>query len=90
MVDGNSKTTAIQVPAQSTRPTADRIARKCVMDEHQLTLPPDLASGKYRLIAGLHDSATGRRAAVITVITGAAGPGVHDVVELDWVRMIGG
>ena len=84
---GQLRAQSDQVPVRGTRPTADWIAGEYVLDEHQLALPPELAPGAYRLIAGLYDSATGRRA---PVTAGVAGSGLPDVVKLSRVRIIGG
>lgn len=38
---------------------------EAVVDVHRLTLPPTLAPGSYRLVAGLYDPVTGQRAPVV-------------------------
>lgn len=41
------------------RPTTGWSAQEVILDQHTLTLPPDLPPGDYRLIAGLYDLAQG-------------------------------
>lgn len=41
------------------RPTTGWAAHEVILDQHTLTLPPDLPPGDYRLIAGLYDLAQG-------------------------------
>ncbi|MGQ9584246.1 MAG: glycosyltransferase family 39 protein [Anaerolineae bacterium] len=54
------------------------------LDPHRLTIPADLPSGTYRLIAGLLDSATGERWAVV----GGEGRG-QDHLDLGMVTVVG-
>lgn len=72
------------VPAGGTRPTADWIAGEYVTDEHQIRLPASLPAGDYRVVAGLYESATGRRIPVQGV---GAGPGA---VHFGTVTVTGG
>ena len=51
------------VPALGSSPTTGWVPQQVIADAHPLTLPSTLASGRYRLLAGLYDEATGRRLA---------------------------
>ena len=69
-----------QLVAQSDRPPLDGfyptdawLPGYPVRDRYALALPPDLAPGTYRLVAGLYDPTTGQR---LPVVDGA------DAVEL--------
>lgn len=48
-------------PRAGTYPTSIWDAGERVVDERVLVLPPDLPAGRYRLLAGLYDPATGTR-----------------------------
>ncbi len=48
-------------PALGASPTTSWIRDQVVADQHTLALPPALAPGRYRLLTGLYDEATGRR-----------------------------
>ncbi|MCA9982395.1 MAG: hypothetical protein KDD89_16230, partial [Anaerolineales bacterium] len=48
-------------PAQWSRPTTGWLTGEIIQDDHTLTLPPELPSGPYTLIAGLYDPETGTR-----------------------------
>ena len=49
------------VPAEWTRPTTGWLPGEYVLDRHAIILPADLPAGKYDLVAGLYDPATGER-----------------------------
>jgi len=67
------------LPAAGYR-TDQWIAGEVVLDEHRLTLPPDLASGAYRLRVGMYDPLTGERLPA----TGDDGhPLLDNAVEID-------
>jgi len=60
-------------PVQWSRPTTGWLPGEIVLDERTLSLPPDLAPGRYRLVAGLYApegprllTADGRDAVLIT------------------------
>jgi hypothetical protein len=48
-------------PAGGERPTTGWLPQEIITDAHTLGLPPDLALGSYRLIAGLYNPVTGER-----------------------------
>lgn len=50
-----------QFPAGGERPTTGWLPQEIITDAHTLSLPPDLAPGGYRLIAGLYNPVTGER-----------------------------
>jgi hypothetical protein len=45
-------------PADGRRPTTGWLPGEYVVDAHRLTVPPDLAPGRYRVIAALYDPDT--------------------------------
>ncbi|MBN1935256.1 MAG: hypothetical protein JW934_11350, partial [Anaerolineae bacterium] len=50
------------VPARWTRPTTGWLPPEAIADAHTLSIPAGLAPGQYRLVAGLYDPVSGRRA----------------------------
>ena len=50
-----------QEPAGWNRPTTSWVPDEIIADEHVLMLPDSLEPGRYTLIAGMYDPATGRR-----------------------------
>ncbi|GAB4160795.1 MAG: hypothetical protein Fur0021_33220 [Candidatus Promineifilaceae bacterium] len=48
-------------PAAWSRPTTGWLPGEVILDDHQITLPPDLPSGSYTLLVGLYDPATAIR-----------------------------
>jgi hypothetical protein len=70
------------VPEDGKQPTNDWLPGDDVVDNHQIAVPAGLPPGQYRLIAGLYDATTGRRATV----TGASTDG--QTVDLGIVTVI--
>ncbi len=56
-------------PAQWGRPTTGWVVGEYVVDDHTLSLPPDLPPGGYRLTAGLYEPGTGQRLGMAELIT---------------------
>jgi hypothetical protein len=54
------------VPDSGKRPTLDWALGEYVDDEHTIMLPATLPPGRYRLLAGLYQGDTGRRADVVS------------------------
>ncbi len=48
-------------PAAWSRPTTGWLPDEIILDDHQLTLPPDLPPGAYTLLVGLYDPTTAAR-----------------------------
>jgi 4-amino-4-deoxy-L-arabinose transferase-like glycosyltransferase len=48
-------------PQAGTAPTTTWLTGEILVDPYNLSLPPDLNPGKYRLITGLYDATTGQR-----------------------------
>jgi hypothetical protein len=53
-------------PLANAAPTTTWLPGEILTDPYTLQLPPDLPSGKYRLIAGMYNAATGQRLSVST------------------------
>ncbi|MGH2541861.1 MAG: hypothetical protein ACRDIB_03635, partial [Ardenticatenaceae bacterium] len=66
---GRTVTQDDTVPAHGAAPTTSWAAGEVVVDEHTLTLPPDLAPGNYTLFVGLYHEASDER---LPLNTGAA------------------
>lgn len=56
-------------PAQWARPTRGWLTDEYIVDEHSLTLPPDLAAGEYQINVGLYNPATMARLGESTLTT---------------------
>jgi hypothetical protein len=52
------------IPDGGKQPTSDWLPGDDIVDTHQIAVPASLPPGQYRLIAGLYDATTGRRAQV--------------------------
>jgi hypothetical protein len=50
-----------QQPLAGVAPTTTWLPREILSDPYTLNLPPDLSAGKYHLITGLYNAATGQR-----------------------------
>jgi hypothetical protein len=50
------------VPAAWTRPTTGWLPPEVIEDAHTLALPGELLAGRYRLVVGMYEPGTGRRA----------------------------
>jgi hypothetical protein len=53
------------IPDRGAQPTIDWAPGDDVIDTHQIAVPSTLAPGQYRIVAGLYDATTGRRAQVV-------------------------
>ncbi len=54
------------VPGNGLRPTSHWILGEYVLDEHRLTVPATAPPGDYRLMVGLYEADSGRRAEVLS------------------------
>ena len=71
-------------PASGGRPTTGWVEGEVVADPVQLTLPPDLPPGRYRLLAGLYDPATLAR---LPAVNAANAPWPNNAVDLGEVEV---
>ena len=71
-------------PVYGYLPTSDWPVGQIVRDRHDIQLPDDLASGDYRLMAGLYDAATGERLRLT-----AGGDEESDMAELLTITFAG-
>ncbi len=77
-VDGRVVAQSDAVPAGWMRPTSSWQTGEFVVDIHTLDLKRDLAEGKYSLVVGMYDSASGQRLAL---------QGAGDVVHLGEIQL---
>lgn len=73
-----------RAPADGFRPTTGWLPGDRVRDNYGLRLSEDLASGQYRLIAGMYDPRTMKRLPV----TDSSGQAAGDAVELAVVNVV--
>jgi len=59
---GHPLTQSDAIPARWTRPTTGWLPPEVIADVHTLVIPANLAAGEYRLVVGLYDPLSGRRA----------------------------
>jgi hypothetical protein len=59
--DGRLVAQSDAVPVGWTRPTSGWLAGEFVTDVHALQIKPDVPPGEYKLMAGMYDSADGKR-----------------------------
>jgi hypothetical protein len=73
-------------PAAGTRPTTGWVPEEIIVDRHSLTLPEDLAPGRYRLVAAVYHPVTGARLSVVGTAR-AGGDAAGDVIPLGEVEL---
>jgi hypothetical protein len=69
------------LPDAGRRPTADWVVGEYVADRHDVAVPATLPPGEYRVVVGLYQAESGRRAEVVSESARA------QAVELGTVRV---
>jgi 4-amino-4-deoxy-L-arabinose transferase-like glycosyltransferase len=82
--DGERYAQADGPPLQGLQPTTHWLAGETLPDRRALDLPVDLAPGRYRLVVGLYEPASGDRLPV----TAAGGGSLGEALTLDYVRVL--